>query len=104
MATTLWRYWGVLAVIAGVQTYASYLLHTDQISDVPLQWAIAPFYLPLYFVLLLISGSIEWLTGWQIGPTGMGRIQDEVWWLGFGLMMLFNHGIIRLYRCFFSSR
>ncbi|MGF1688025.1 hypothetical protein L4C36_15240 [Photobacterium japonica] len=86
-----------MTVIAGVQTYLSFLLHTDQISMVPLQWAIAPFYLPLYIVLLLISGSVEWLTGWSIGPTGMGYVQDEVWWFGIVIMMWVNHGIVRVF-------
>ncbi|OEE61271.1 hypothetical protein A1OQ_22135 [Enterovibrio norvegicus FF-162] len=84
-------YIGIVVGVSSFQAYLSYLLHSDQIQVVALQWVISVFYMPLYTVLLILSGGIESISGWNIGPTGMGYLQNEIWFLGAIILIPVNY-------------
>lgn len=82
----------IAIVLSIAQAYAAYLLHNDRVQMEVLQWLIAVFYLPLYFILLLIAVFIESIFGVHLFNGGVifPYLDDVLWAAGAAMLYPLN--------------
>ncbi len=94
------RFNSIAAILSFAQAYSAYLLHNDQIKIEIIQWVVSIFYIPLYFLLLAISGMLEPLSGLSLikGGVVFPYLHDVVWLFSLAILFPINLYLLKRIR------